>query len=100
MLKPDSHMGAVMSVSWNRAFRNLLASGSDDSTVKLWDVHTQKCVHTYRHHDQPVNCTAWHQTEGNVLASGSFDGSVVVFDASKVRLTLGVGTFMAVTSAV
>jgi periodic tryptophan protein 1 len=53
-LKPGSHCGAVLSVAWNRIFRQLLASGSDDNTVKLWDVHTQQCLHTYTHHSQPV----------------------------------------------
>lgn len=53
-LKEGSHMGAVLSLAWNRNFRQLLASGSDDNTVKLWDVHTQACIHTFTHHSQPV----------------------------------------------
>eukprot|EP01034_Spumella_vulgaris_P024537 gene24537-30895_t len=39
--KEGSHEAAVMSLSWNTTFRQALASGSADNTVKIWDVTTQ-----------------------------------------------------------
>ena len=34
--KKDSHEGAVMSLSWNKHYRQALSSGSADNTVKIW----------------------------------------------------------------
>ena len=31
-----------------------MASGSADATIKLWDITTQKCVHTLTHHRREV----------------------------------------------
>jgi periodic tryptophan protein 1 len=58
-LKEGSHAGAVMCLGWNRNFRQLLASGSDDKTVKLWDVQTRTALHTFTHHREPVRRVLW-----------------------------------------
>ena len=34
--KKDSHEGAVLSLSWNKHYRQALSSGSADNTVKIW----------------------------------------------------------------
>lgn len=52
--KPGSHEGAVMSLSWNKTYRQMLASGSADTSVKIWDVTTQTCSHTFDHHRDKV----------------------------------------------
>ena len=48
----DSHTDAVLSLSWHPAHYNILASGSADTTVKLWDVTTQQCTRTLTHHSR------------------------------------------------
>eukprot|EP01038_Epipyxis_sp_PR26KG_P005755 gene5755-7945_t len=80
LFSPGSHEGAVMSLSWNTTYRQVLASGSADCTVKIWDITTQSCSHTFTHHTDKVQSVLWHPTEAWMLATGSFDKTVCVLD--------------------
>ncbi len=42
--KPDSHQDAVLSLHVNRLAPNILASGSADSTTKVWDLEVCACL--------------------------------------------------------
>ena len=52
-----------------------LASGSEDQTVRLWDVTGGKGQGTLRGHGAFVQSVAY-SPDGKVLASGSLDGTV------------------------
>lgn len=83
LLKKNGHKGSVMSLAWNTQFSNLIASGSEDTTVKIWDLNTQKCLDTLKHHTDKVQCVKWHPEEKNVLLTGSYDRNVCLIDPSK-----------------
>ena len=50
----------------------ILASGSDDTTIKLWNVETKTEIATLKGHSYYVNSVAFN-TNGTILASGSND---------------------------
>lgn len=75
-LKEGSHSDAVLSLSWNREYRNVLASGSADATVKVWDVAAQSCQATLQWHSDKVQAVAWNPADAPVLLSGGFDHKI------------------------
>jgi periodic tryptophan protein 1 len=85
-LRHGSHTDAVMSLSWNPIHKQVIASGSADCTVKLWDVTKANSEHdanatTYQHHKNKVQSVAWNPNEGTLLATGSYDRTVAILDA-------------------
>ena len=76
----DYHVDAVLALAANRGHRTLLASGSADKTIKLWDLNTNKCAKSYSYHTDKVCSLAWHPKETTVLLSGSYDRTVVAAD--------------------
>ena len=70
----DEHTDAVGAVAFAPSGK-FLASGSDDTTVRIWDVDAKRCVQTLKKHDAAVTTVAFAQ-EGGLFAAGSADGAV------------------------
>jgi WD40 repeat protein len=63
-----------------------LATGSDDSTVRLWDTRTGHITTFLSGHRGGVNSVAW-SPDGATLASGGGDSTVVLWNARTRRTT-------------
>ncbi len=89
------HDGPVNSVAWSPT-GSLIASGSDDETIVIWDVSTRKAVTRLKGHTDEVRSVVW-SPDGLRLASAQFIGTTVIWDSitdrSVTSSTAGLATF-------
>ncbi|GAB0493668.1 hypothetical protein MMPV_004953 [Pyropia vietnamensis] len=90
-LLPGSHTGAVMALDWHPSQREYLASGSADSTVKVWDAETGVVATTLSHHTDKVQAVAWSPVDESALLTASFDGCLTVVDVRAPPPPTGAG---------
>lgn len=61
----------LFSISLNST-KTVMATGSCDSTVKLWDLRTQQCVNTIQIHDKDVNRVVYSVLHSNVTSGNNW----------------------------
>ncbi|MBE9219887.1 serine/threonine protein kinase [Dolichospermum flos-aquae LEGE 04289] len=92
------HTWAVLTVAFSPTNQNLLATGSGDNTIKLWDVNTGEVINTLSGHSWSVVAVAF-STDGEKLISGSWDKTVKIWQIStKSEITSLVGHTDSVSS--
>jgi WD40 repeat protein len=75
------HTGRITGVAYSPDGR-LVATSSDDRTVRIWDARTAQEVRRYTGHTEAVNCVVF-SSDGRQLVSGSDDKTVRLWDVSK-----------------
>ena len=78
------HAGTVTSVAFSPSGK-ILASGSVDQRIRLWDLTTGQHLHTFSNHTSKISAVAFARDD--VLASGGSDGTVFIWDLNKIVLT-------------
>ncbi len=73
------HTQVIDEVKWSPDGR-MLASGSRDETIRIWDAQTGASLQTLTGHDSEVISVAW-SPDGRMLASGSYDETIRIWDA-------------------
>ena len=83
----EGHTGIIWSVAFHPTKPHILASGSEDKTVRLWDIHTHKLVlPPLTGHKETVSSVAFDKT-GEHIISASKDRTIKVWNiASRKRV--------------
>ena len=58
---------------------NRIISGSEDKTVKVWNVENELCLNSLEGHSNWVKSVCF-SGDGNIIVSGSEDKSIIVWD--------------------
>jgi eukaryotic-like serine/threonine-protein kinase len=79
--------GQVFHIAWNPRDTNVLAAGSEDSTIRIWDVDTRRLTITLKGDSYNGLVVAFHPG-GNVLASRGWNGVLRLWDIRTGRQIL------------
>lgn len=78
------HKDAINALAFNPAAETVLATGSADKTIGLWDLRNLKSkLHALESHSESVTSLSWHPFEESVLASASYDRKIMFWDLSR-----------------
>ena len=75
------HAGTITAVAFSPNGK-MLASGSVDQRVRLWDLTTGQHLHTFSNHTSKISALAFAKDDR--LVSGSSDGTVFIWDLNKI----------------
>lgn len=90
--KVTGHRGPVLDLKWNPFNDNEIASCSEDTTIKVWQISdhglyenlNEWCVDLHGH-QRKVGQIEWHPTAENVMISSSADLQVIIWNLEKAE---------------
>lgn len=65
-----------------------ISSFSDDKTVKLWDISTEKLIQSYEKHHDYVRAGSVNPASCNIIASGGYDNIINMYDLRTESATI------------
>uniref|UniRef100_A0A182VV55 Katanin p80 WD40 repeat-containing subunit B1 n=1 Tax=Anopheles minimus TaxID=112268 RepID=A0A182VV55_9DIPT len=79
------HMKSVRTLDFYPYSDTYLVSGSNDTSIRLWDVREKVCIKRYRGHMSHVNSVKF-SPDGSWIASAGAEGSVIIWDIRMSKL--------------
>lgn len=84
------HKGPVLDIAWCPHNDNVIASGSEDCVVKVWQIPDGGLSRTLTEpvvdlvfHQRRVGLVLWHPSALNVLLTAGSDNQVIIFISEK-----------------
>jgi WD40 repeat protein len=82
------HKSSSFRVTWNPHHSDVLASGSNDCTVRVWDINSttgrkstkEKTVAVLKGHTERVRALLWSHEFPEILLSGSWDSTIRIWN--------------------
>lgn len=83
------HKQDVLDVAWNPFDDNMIASSSEDATVKIWQIPDEglgkksldePLLSLEGGHQRKINQILWHPVASNILASCSYDPLIIIWN--------------------
>jgi len=81
------HKGPVLDIAWCKHNDNVIASASEDCTVKVWQIPDggitrtmTECVVDLVFHQRRVGIVLWHPSAQNILLSAGSDNNVCIWN--------------------
>lgn len=87
--KVGGHTQEVLDIAWNPFDDNMIASSSEDTTVKIWNIPDEGLGQEYTNdplitlegiHQRKVHIVLWHPVASNILLSASYDPLIVIWN--------------------
>ncbi|XP_054253205.1 coronin-2A [Indicator indicator] len=89
------HKGNVLDIKWNPFNDFVIASCSEDTTVKIWDIPKQfmtRNITTPKKelvgHIRRVGLIEWHPTANNILFSSSYDYKIMIWNLDSEKTVI------------
>ncbi|KAJ8904648.1 hypothetical protein NDN08_001166 [Rhodosorus marinus] len=80
-----AHKAEVNSLSFNPFFEYIVATGSADKTVGLWDMRNLNTkLHSFENHSDEILQVEWSPFHESCLASGSADRRINIWNLAKI----------------
>ncbi|CAD5120749.1 DgyrCDS9310 [Dimorphilus gyrociliatus] len=94
----SGHKKAVLDIQWCPHNDNVIASASDDCTVKVWSIpdeglvkNLEEPITTLIAHQRRVGLIAWHPTAHNVLLSAGSDNMIFIWNVGTEEILIELG---------
>uniref|UniRef100_A0AAR2KFR7 Coronin n=1 Tax=Pygocentrus nattereri TaxID=42514 RepID=A0AAR2KFR7_PYGNA len=91
--KVCGHQGSVLDIKWNPFRDNIIASCSEDCTVRIWEIpdgglrrNMTEALLVFTGHSRKVGLIEWHPTCSGILFSAGYDGKILLWNLEEAKV--------------